>query len=329
MFQNTFDQLINAVTELYNGNTESLLKLTGGFQNDVFEYHDGQDSRILRVTLSTNRSKEMIQSELDFIGILSSNGVGVSIPIQSIQGNYIEEISLQGVTYYLTSFSKATGHIVNVSNPREWNREFFEYWGKTMGRMHSLTKWGNERLKSYNRPSWSGQKNETSQFLSTISVQASRAYETIIKKIGALPRNQHSYGLIHNDFHQGNFFVHDGEMAIFDFDDCSFSWFAQDIAVSFYHAAWQSSSFNPEYKNFPSEFIKCFFEGYSKENELKKETLEQIPLFLKLREIFLLHLFYKKWDIQNLQDWQSYTLKDLKYRIENEIPYTDVFFKAI
>jgi amicoumacin kinase len=329
MDNNTFGQLINAVTERYNGKTESLLKLTGGFQNDVFEFHDGQYARILRIALSTNRSKEMIQSELDFIEILSSNGVGVSIPIKSTQGNYIEEISLQGVTYYLTSFSKAAGHFVNVSNPREWKREFFQYWGKTMGKMHSLTKMGNERYKSFNRPSWNGIDNEASLFLSTINEQASRAYEKIVKKIDAQPRNKHSYGLIHNDFHQGNFFVHEGKMTIFDFDDCSFSWFAQDIAASFYHAFWQSSSFNPEYKNFPSEFTKYFFEGYSQENEMNKEIVEQIPLFLKLREIFLLHLFYKKWDIQNLQDWQSYTLKDLLHRIEHEIPYTDVLFKVL
>lgn len=326
MYKNSNGQLKNAVVSLYNGKAETLLKMTGGFQNDVFEYHDGQDARILRVTLSTNKSKETIQSELDFIEELSSIGIGVSIPIKSIQGNYIEEFSLQGVTFYLTSFSKAAGHLVNVSNPGEWNRELFQYWGKTIGKMHSLTKMRNERFKTYNRPIWSGQDNETSLFFSMISEQANRVYKKIIKSIDTLPRSQQSYGLIHNDFHQGNFFVHEGEMTIFDFDDCSFSWFAQDIAASFYHAVWQSSSFNPDYKNFPVEFIQCFFEGYSQENELNKVIIEQVPLFLKLREIFLLNLFYKKWDTQNLLEWQTYTLKDLQFRIENEIPYTDVPF---
>jgi amicoumacin kinase len=329
MYKNTYCQLKNELASLYNGKTDTLLKLTGGFQNDVFQYHDGQNPRILRVTLSTNRSKETIQSELDFIKNLSLNGIGVSSPIKSIQENYIEEISLQGVTFYLTSFSKAKGHLVNVSNPREWNREFFQYWGRTMGKMHSLTKMGNERFKSYNRPSWSGQDNETSLFLSTISEQASEAYEKIIKSIDVLPRSQQSYGLIHNDFHQGNFFVYEGDMTIFDFDDCSFSWFAQDIAAAYYHAVWQNSSFNPDYKNFPIEFIQFFLEGYSLENEINKEILEQVPLFLKLREIFLLNLFYKKWDTQNLQDWQTYTLKDLQFRIEKEIPYTDVSFISL
>jgi amicoumacin kinase len=329
MHKKTFGQIKKAVASLYNSKPETLLILCGGFQNDVFEYDDGQESRILRVSLSTTRSKKMIQSELDFIENLSSNGIGVSIPIKSIQGSYIEEITLQGVPFYLTSFSKAPGHLVNVSNPREWNREFFKDWGKTMGKMHFLSEKGNERFKSYNRPTWRGCDNETSLFLSTISEQASRAYEKIIRRIDVQPRNQCSYGLIHNDLHQGNFFVHEGEMTIFDFDDCSFSWFAQDIAVSFYHAVWQSSSFNPDYKNFPNEFIQYFFEGYSQEKELNKEILEQIPLFLKIREIFLLNLFHKKWDIQNLLDWQSYTLKDLQFRIENEVPYTDVLFNTI
>jgi amicoumacin kinase len=329
MDKNTYGQLKNSIVSLYNGKTETLLKLSGGFQNDVFEFHDGQDTRILRVTSSTNRSKEVIQSELDFIENLSSNGIEVSIPIKSIQGNYIEEISIQGGTFYLTSFSKAVGQLVDVSDPKDWNQGFFQYWGRTMGKMHSLTKLGNERFKAYNRPSWSGQDAETSLFLSTISEQVSGAYEKIIKSIDALPRSQHSYGLIHNDFHQGNFFVHEGDMTIFDFDDCSFSWFAQDIAASYYHAVWQNSSFNPDFKNFPMEFIQSFLEGYSQENELKKEILEQIPLFLKLREFFLLNLFYKKWDTQNLLEWQSYTLKDLQFRIENEIPYTDVPFNSL
>jgi amicoumacin kinase len=329
MDKNTYGQLKNAVMSLYNGKTETLLKLTDGFQNDVFEFNDGQDTRILRVTSSTNRSKESIQSELDFIKNLSLNGIGVSIPINSIQGNYIEEISLQGVSYYLTTFSKAKGRLVNVSDPKEWNRGFFQYWGSTMGKMHSLTKMGNERFKTYNRPSWNGQDNETSLFFSAISEQASRAYEELIKSINDLPRSQHSYGLIHNDFHQGNYFVHEGDITIFDFDDCSFSWFAQDIAASYYHAVWQNSSFNPDFKNFPMEFIQCFLEGYSQENDLKKEIVEQIPLFLKLREFFLLNLFYKKWDTQNLLEWQSFTLKDLQFRIENEIPYTDVPFKTL
>jgi amicoumacin kinase len=329
MDKNTYGQLLNAVESLYNGKTKSVVKLTGGFQNDVFEYHDGHDARILRVTLSSNRSKETIQSELDFIENLSLNGIGVSSPIKSAQGNYIEEITLQGVIFYLTSFSKAAGHLVNVSNPREWNREFFQYWGRTMGKMHSLTKVENEKFQTYNRPSWRGRDNDILLFLSTISEQASRAYEKIINSIDSLPRSQDSYGLIHNDFHQGNFFVHEGDLTIFDFDDCSFSWFSQDIAASYYHAVWQNRSFNPDYKTFPIEFIQCFLEGYSQENELNKEIVEQIPLFLKLREFFLLNLFNRKWNTQNLLEWQSYTLKDLQLRIENEIPYTDVPFNRL
>jgi amicoumacin kinase len=329
MQKDFYYQLLNIVETLYDANSGRLESLSGGFQNIVFKYHADSSEQILRVTSRSKRTIESIQSELDFIGCLAKAGVAVSKPIPSKNGCYIEEFYYQGDSYYLTSFEQAIGKPIDVSNPDEWNREFFKNWGRTLGQMHNVAQKHNHQFEFYKRPSWSGLNGDISTFLATNSKKALITYEKLMKTINSLPREKDTYGLIHNDFHQGNFFVLEGQLTIFDFDDTSFCWFAQDIAASFYHAVWQGLAFNPEYKNFPLEFIYSFLEGYRLEINLSKEILKQIPLFLKLREFFLYTLFHQKWDLQNLLDWQAYTLEDLTYRIENEIPYTDIDFEML
>ncbi|WP_028402647.1 hypothetical protein [Ectobacillus panaciterrae] len=88
-------------------------------------------------------------------------------------------------------------------------------------------------------------------------------------------------------------------------------------------------SVNPDNDDFPYAFMKSFLEGYRQENELNEEILKQIPLFLKYREVFLFTLFHEVWDFAHLQDWQTYTLQDLRHRIKHRVPYTDVDFSAL
>jgi Ser/Thr protein kinase RdoA (MazF antagonist) len=47
----------------------------------------------------------------------------------------------------------------------------------------------------------------------------------------SLPTPVDGYGLLHTDLHHGNFFVDEGRITAFDFDDIGYNWFASDIAV--------------------------------------------------------------------------------------------------
>lgn len=50
----------------------------------------------------------------------------------------------------------------------------------------------------------------------------------------------------------------------------------------------------------------------------------QIPIFLKIREIYLYQLFIQKWDTNNLEEWQEYTLHSLEDKINNQVPYAGI-----
>lgn len=314
--------------QYFGGKEESCLKLSSGFQNEVYEYTYEGERRILRMTPRSRRSVKQIQSELDFIRSLQTGGVNVALPVVSCSGSEIEQIDIESESFFITSFVKAPGQFVNVADEQEWNTKLFQNWGQTIGKMHAIAKQNDSNYETYERPIWKCDR-KSMNFLKSIRTTLAASYEKIIKEVQGFSKERDTYGLIHNDLHQGNFFVKDNTLTIFDFDDCSFNWFAQDIAVTFYHAVWQGLSVRSEQISFPQEFMKHFIEGYNKEHTMNKEIARQIPLFLKLREVFLFTLFHEAWDANNLEEWQVYTVQDLQHRIEHEIPYTNVDFLTL
>ncbi|KLT16043.1 hypothetical protein AA980_21880 [Neobacillus vireti] len=301
--------------------------MSDGFQNSVYSFSRSGHEYILRLSSGIRRSSLELQSEMKFIHVLGNIGVPVSRPIPSINGQLVEEMFDQKRHGFASVFEKAPGKPVVVTDEKVWNNDLFFHWGMLIGKMHEASTKLTEKL---NRPIWSKEDPDLFNLIPKITTdQVRERYLQHLSKLKDFNQDHEIFGLIHNDFHQGNFFESEGRITIFDFDDCAYHWFAYDLAVSFYHAYWQTSAFTPENNQFSTIFWDNFLKGYASEHIIKKEMIQQIPIFLKIREIFLYVLFLEKWDFQNLEDWQEYTLKDLQEKIENDIPYSDVNFQEI
>jgi amicoumacin kinase len=305
---------------------DSLIHLYGQIEGDLVRINDGFHNTvyttrhfIFRVTPSSRRMKSDITNELTFIESLWKYGVPVSLPIKSVHDRLVEPLN---DNHFVVAFEKAKGTPIDVTNRDVWNKQLYFHWGNLLGRMHNAG--GKIKL---NRPTWTpNQPDLLNLFPKIKSEKIANKYKQLLDKLVSFQPTTNLFGLIHNDFHQGNIFVNEGSITLFDFDDCAYHWFAYDIATAFYHAYWQASSFTPENTNFSREFWEHFLRGYQQEHKISKEIIQQIPIFLKIREIFLYTLFLEKWDLANLQDWQAYTLTDLKSNIESGKPYSDVNF---
>lgn len=302
----------------YDLNAGTLQPLTEGYQNVMYSFETPKGSRILRITPESKRSYEERVAEINWLHYLDQLGLSVSNSIPSIENRLIETVYMDGEKYYLTAFIKAEGCPVNVGDRSEWNISFFQKWGRVMGKMHHVTK--SFQPNGPKRMSWH-ETNRDMYHFKKLPVGIADKYEKLLKRVDTFQRDQDTFGLIHFDFHQGNFLTKDNTITLFDFDDCAYYWFAHDIAVSYYHAYWQGTSWYPEWKTFGKDFMISFLDGYQHENSLPKEILQQIPTFLKMREIFLYQLFLEKWNMNELEEWQSETLQNLKYQIEDEIPH--------
>jgi len=152
----------------------------------------------------------------------------------------------------------------------------------------------------------------------------------IIKEMNTFPKDKDSYGLIHNDFHQYNFFVYDGSITVFDFDDCLYHWYVCDIAIAIYHSLQTIPMNSVQVRmEFGVKFIESFLKGYLKENKIEEKWIDKIPLFLEYRRICLYNFILKLWRKNELNEYQKEYLKNIRYNIENRVPYIDINFKKL
>ncbi|MFD4706932.1 phosphotransferase enzyme family protein [Gottfriedia sp. NPDC058432] len=286
------------------------VRLGGGLQNDVF--YDKDYNRVVRQS-KLGKTKEMVLQEIDFINFLHMQGVNVPRADRNLR-----EEDGRVITY----FEYIDGEQIDVTNPNHWNKHLFEQWGKKLGKIHSLAK--KYKLSEVHRPIWSPNRIDVFGIRDQLVPNMKGIYDKHMEKLSEFSVTSDTFGMIHNDFHQGNIILVGNTLFSIDFDDCAFNWFAQDIATAFYHAYWQQNSFNKISDQFIETFMVNFFKGYKLENFLHNDIVKQIPIFLKLREIFLHHLFVHKWDMNRLEEWQKYTLIDLENKIKNDVPYADI-----
>ncbi|MFF3023357.1 phosphotransferase enzyme family protein [Gottfriedia sp. NPDC057948] len=291
------------------------VRLTGGLQNDVF--YDEDYNRVVRQS-KLGKTKEMVLQEIDFINFLHMQGVNVPRADRNLR----EEDKR-----VITNFEYIDGEQIDVTNPNHWNKHLFEQWGKKLGKMHSLAK--KYKLSEVHRPAWSPKSVDFFGIRDQLVPNMKEFYDKHMEKLLQFQVTSDTFGIIHNDFHLGNIILVGNTLFTIDFDDCAFNWFAQDFATAFYHAYWQQNSFNKMIEQFIETFMVNFFKGYKLENLLHHDIVKQIPIFLKLREIFLYHLFVQKWDMNRLEEWQKYTLVELENKIKNDVPYADLIDLSI
>ena len=114
-------------------------------------------------------------------------------------------------------------------------------------------------------------------------------------------------------------------MWLFDFDDCQYTWFADDIAVALFYAVPHDGR-SARARDTAREFLGHFLAGYRSENDLDPRWLARIPLFLKRREMDLYIVIHRSIDLANPGAWAASFLDGRREKIENDVPYVDIDF---
>lgn len=303
----------------------SSLKKLGSFENYVYEAVNNGRSYILRLTHSSHRSTNMVIGELDWINYLSDNNVSVARAFTSVNGNLAEEIHVSKDYFIVCLFEKAKGKLLSRKNEDEFTREVIMEWGKVIGRMHKATKDYEPYDDNIRRPHW--YEDDLLDFKTyLVDGDLIENGNKVLKHILNLPKGKDSYGLIHTDMHSGNFFVDNGKITVFDFDDSSYQYFASDIAIAIFYSVW---SLCHDYSqidkdNFAKRFFSSFMEGYNEENELDDYWLDQIPYFMMLRDINLYAVFHKKIGIDRMSEAEKLIVEDIKDRILKGVSIADI-----
>jgi len=301
------------------------IELLDGFESFIYEYSYQERDFILRIGHSLRRSPELIAGEVDWINYLAEGGASVSRAIYSQRGALVEAIDDgQGGQFLATAFVKAQGV---PSWEIDWTAAFVEHYGQVIGRIHALTKDYIPTDPSWRRPEWNSHGNlDLEDWLPPSESAALSKFQELMPHFNSLPKDRDGFGLIHQDAHGANFYVYEGQITLFDFDDCVYGWFIYDIAmVLFYAAMWEKDK-----TAFTSDFMADFLRGYKRENQLDPRWLKELPYFLKLREIDLYAVIHRSMDVENLDDpWCQGYMSGRKEKIENGAPYIDFEWNSL
>lgn len=87
--------------------------------------------------------------------------------------------------------------------------------------------------------------------------------EIVFTHFGSLTRMESSFGLVHGDFHSGNYLLNEGAVNIIDFGRCGFGFYLHDLALALMEmVAEQRLSFLKGYQT-----VKSLPDGYTDLNE--------------------------------------------------------------
>ncbi len=307
------------------GISRNQIKILDSFESFIYEFDNKTGEYILRIGHSICRNVDLIYGEVDWINFLADHGVSVARAVLSKDGNLVEAIPDHNDGYFLaTAFVKAAG------NPpwESWSPKIFETYGELIGQMHALTNQYQPLHPERKRPEWDDPIFDyVEQYLPESDFLIREKYKSICVHVNKLPKNRASYGLVHQDAHGSNFFVDDqGKITLFDFDDCGYSWFINDIAIVLFYLVTSAEDKAALAREFMSHFLK----GYLEHFPLNPDLLKEIPYFLKMREIELYAVIQRDFDLDSIDDrWVKRFMENRKFNIENDVPFIDLDFDSL
>ena len=342
------DDILQEAMRRY-GIAENQIRPLDAFESFIYEFEHDEHGYILRIGHNFRKSEALVQGEVDWINHLARGGVSVAQAIPSENGKLVEVIDDgQGGQFLVVAFVKAAGQAPWEAG---WSPTRYETYGELLGKMHALAV-DYEPAAAWRRLEWDDASMKFIElYLPESEVIARQEYQFLLEHIYSLPKDKSSYGLIHQDAHQNNFFMDaDGKLTLFDFDDCAYSWFVNDIAIVLFYISMDAEEFGyPSVHAFTQEFMSHFLKGYRRFYTLDMNWLKEIPYFLKLRELELYAVVFRDFNIKDVEHWSLEGFKrspsfdvnnedhmwianfmcERKMRIERELPFIEFDFESL
>ena len=141
--------------------------------------------------------------------------------------------------------------------------------------MHAISKSYTLPDPAWKRLEWDDDiMAEVTEWMPKSETVALEKFNTLMAYLQTLPKSRETYGIVHFDAHPGNIFMDENNVFThFDFDDCLYSWYMNDIAIVLFYLI----SHKTDKLAFTEKFMPVFLKGYAQENMLDPKWLKEIP----------------------------------------------------
>jgi Ser/Thr protein kinase RdoA (MazF antagonist) len=335
--------LLSLACQLYATTPDLLIPLSGGHSNAVYKFPLQKTSQVfnpcealkfgvLRIGVQDCPAEQTL-GMLEWARFLHDHGAPVTAPLPSTNHHLLEHLEFEGAHYIITAFQNSEGTLAENIPPSEWTDHLFCSIGRAAGKFHRISLGYTPSSPTLTRPMWfdSYEIVEASTLLASSRDPAREKLAALVESLKLLPADPSDFGLIHDDLHFANFLIQaDGMISIIDFDDCVYSWFAMDVAMALFDIlVLYDPASEVDKQAFARRFLSNYLVGYRAEKEMSQSWLEQIPRFLKLKELCIYATLIGHAEIAQPGSWVERFMRDRSARITGDVPYVDIDFAVL
>jgi Ser/Thr protein kinase RdoA (MazF antagonist) len=268
--------------------------------NTTFRIHTtGGERYVLRIHRSRQRTPEDIRSEMLWLAFLNQEGFVVPSPVTTRANDFLTLVESDGVPEPRSCvlFRWLDGRFIDdnlkpkhlalvgefMARLHNSGRKFSPPDGFARGRLDNLCGKPRGISETLARSQTNNPEDESKAIELVTKICSPEDGKRVEKLIGIirkaqleLGRGEETFGLIHGDLHQENYFFNQGQVRAIDFDDCGYGHYLYDIAVTF---------FNIDGHDNASSLKESFLSGYRSLRSLSKEHEVYLEVFMNLREL--------------------------------------------
>lgn len=246
--------------------------------NAIYPFCQNGEVCFLRLSPLEEKMENNVFGEMEFIRYLLERGYPALKPIGTKTGELCLKLDTEWGQFYAAAFRKVDGVPVEDT---ELSHEIMREYGKTLGRLHSLSSHYAAKTKKWTH-------SEVLDWIMSVlseyhAPEAAVSEQIAIKnELGRLPANRNTYGLVHYDFELDNVFYDKEKKAcsVIDFDDGMYHWFALDLEQVF--ESLEDRLSGEALQSARNEFI----EGYQEERPYTREMEEWLPLMRRFINLY-------------------------------------------
>jgi Ser/Thr protein kinase RdoA (MazF antagonist) len=289
--------------------------------NAMYPFKFKGKTQLLRFAPKTEKYKENMLAELEFIAYLRANGYGVLESVTSQSGKELEEAQTPWGDYFASVFRRVSGVQINKT---DFSDTIIFSHGKALGKLHHLS--SEYTPTTTKRWSYSNVLDWIQDHLMDFPQETEALLETKLLRdyFSAIPITKNNFGLIHYDFEFDNVFYDQESKScnVIDFDDAMYHWYAMDI----------EQALDSLEDCIPSEIFshkkQCFMDGYLTEYEISYDIASILPACRRFANLYgytrTLRSIAEQWDHEpewliNLRAKLTKSLKNKSYYFGTKI----------
>ena len=246
---------------------------------------DGAALLVLRVHRAGYHTADEIRSELGWVEALDDAGVvEAARPLRRVDGERLSRIDDGTVWHHVSAFRFLAGEEPKVGSHLA---DRFHDLGAITARLHGHAKsW--QRPKGFVRKRWDfdamfGARALWGDWRAAALDDAGRAVleqlqATLDHRLADYGDGPDRFGLIHGDLRLANLLDDGTRLAVIDFDDCGFGWFAYDFAAAI--------SFHEDDPAIPA-LQAAWLDGYRTVAPFEAESEAMLPTMIMARRLLL------------------------------------------